>query len=178
MSNQRGPLPGATGSGRPPRGDPRRAQAAAASAPGAEIAVPGFANIPRTGQSIRPDPPECPSGLSTGTGALWAILFTSCPWLDVEKDLTAVEQLCRLVDDIASCRQAIDEHGLLISECVQTAAGKIIEGERRLVVNPASTALDKYLRHLETMMAALGIQPQARARLGIDVAQLRRSTTK
>ena len=117
MSNQRGPLPGATGSGRPPRGDPRRAQAAATAA-GAEIAVPGFANIPRTGQSMRLAPPEAPSGLSTGTVALWATLFTSCPWLDVEKDQTAVEQLCRLVDDIAACRAAIEEHGLLISESV------------------------------------------------------------
>ena len=119
------------------------------------------------------EPVEVPEHLSEAGKALYVELYWEAPYLD-EKDRTAVADLCCLVDDIAACREAIAKHGLLLEEPIVLPTGKVVEGERRLVANPAVSALQAYLRVLAPALTALGLTPASRARLGLDIASLRR----
>ena len=87
----------------------------------------------------------------------------SCPNLDVEKDKPIVTDLCHLHDQMARYRAALEEHGALLVEKIVSPRGEVVGN--RLVASPASAQLKNAQAAAMAIYAALGLSPQARARL-------------
>ena len=113
---------------------------------------------------IKPLPtPRAPAGLGTDGRALWRLVWGACGHLDKDKDRQLVTELCRLADQMTEYRAALVKHGALLEEPIVTPRGTI-EGTR-YVPNPASIQLRNSLAATERLWAAIGLSPQARARL-------------
>ena len=152
MSGQRGPLTGAPGAGRPRR-DGRGAAGGGAV----------LSRLPSVRPIAPPPVPRAPSGLGKDGRATWKLVWQSCPNLDVEKDEPIVTDLCHLHDQMARYRAALEEHGALLVEKIVSPRGEVV-GDR-LVASPASAQLKNAQAAAMAIYAALGLSPQARARL-------------
>jgi P27 family predicted phage terminase small subunit len=117
--------------------------------------------------SIRPiapvPAPRAPAGLGPDGRAVWKNTWQSVPTLDPERDRQIVTELARLSDQMRRYRDALDTHGAVISEVICSPRGDIVGN--RLVANPASVQLRNALTASMAIYAALGLSPQARARL-------------
>lgn len=110
--------------------------------------------------------PRAPAGLSTIGRALWRRIWRNVPWLQPEQHFPAVEELCRLADELASYREALAEHGPLIREPIVTRQGKVVGS--KILPNPAERMARRALSAIQALWKELGLTPQARARLGLD----------
>ena len=107
--------------------------------------------------------PKAPAGFKTEGRTLWATVWRACHHLDPAKDRQLVTELCRLADQMTEYRAALAKHGALIEEVIVSPRGEVV-GNRQ-VANPASTQLKNALAATERLWSAIGLSPQARARL-------------
>ena len=119
------------------------------------------------------EPPVAPDGLGEAGGMMWGTLWAAVPWLDESQHAGVVEELCRLSDELAAYRHALEEHGALIAEPILSPQG-FVAGER-LVANPAEQMARRAGAAIEKLWAVLGLTPAARARLGLDHLSARRT---
>lgn len=104
--------------------------------------------------------PKVPEGLKEAGTQFWDHTFTHAHWLDSDTDFFIVYSAAKVIDDIAIARSEIDKFGRY---------QKLPNG----VVARSAAAID--LEHLlismNSYLAALGLTPTDRARLGIVVKQ-------
>jgi P27 family predicted phage terminase small subunit len=116
---------------------------------------------------VRPQPkpkiPTVPKGLGVEGKAVWTNTWQSIPSLRVDQDRQIVTELCRLADQMALYRAALNKFGSLIEEVVVSTRGEVV-GTRQ-VPNPASVQLKNALAASMAIYAALGLSPQSRSRL-------------
>lgn len=99
------------------------------------------------------DVPECPSDFGLDAQQLWKRAWDAAiTWLSPDSDREAIEQACRLADDVAAARRRY-----------------------RATTDPADArALVALSKALTDGLSALGFDPTSRARLG--VAEVKRAS--
>lgn len=129
--------------------------------------------LPTLQPSRQAEPPVAPAGLRAAGTALWESLWGQVPWLVEAQHASIVEELCRLTDELATYREALEALGPILSEPIVTPTGAVV-GER-LTANPAEQMARRAGAAMEKLWAALGLTPAARARLGLDHLAARRT---
>lgn len=111
---------------------------------------PGKRKLPEQAEVVHlamaPDAPEPPADLGVDGTRLWQRAWgRAIAWLAPESDMDAVEQACRLVDDVAVARRRY-----------------------RATSDPADArALVAVQKELSGALSTLGFDPSARSRLGL-----------
>lgn len=116
--------------------------------------------------------PDTPDTLGEVGSDMWARVWNSPAknWLSPEVDHMRVRGTCELADEVRALRLRIETDGLVYLLPVFDPTGKVA-GARK-TIHPAVAALRMAERELHAGLSALGLDPVARARLG--VAEVRR----
>jgi hypothetical protein len=126
------------------------------------------ARIPQRSRkpSVHPEtPPRCPPGLGREAKEIWKLCW-QCEWVH-ESDAPTVLHLAKLVDEQQLLAMAIDEDGDVYWEPIQNARGD--ELGKRLVAHPGIRALRELDRSVLAVRGALGLSPEGRGRIGLDL---------
>ncbi len=119
---------------------------------------------------------EAPADLGEYGRALWDLTVDlASEWLTA-LDAPALASLCRLEDEHALCREAIEAHGIVTEEAITTTRGEVVGS--RLVVNPASVAARKIEASQSVLRKQLNLPLADRARLGRKVLSLRKAAAE
>lgn len=170
MTGKRGPVSGNSyGQKSGPEANPERQKRL--GRPGSKAKVPAKRARTTTEifQAVNTDPPPVPDALGPIGAAVWRDLWQGLPILAPQLDATTVLRYCQVSEDVVRAREAIDEHGLLISEIVGDARGGALG--TRWVINPAEQALRRCDKILLDLSDRLGLSPASRARLGLTLNQ-------
>jgi len=154
MTNSRGPLPQVAS---------RRGQTRAKS-PKAEI-------VPIRATRHPAPAPDAPADLGESGRVVWHDGW-SLPWT-AAADRGAILNLARLEDERALLKEAVDEHGAVLSKVVTSARGDVVGNE--LYPNPAHRELRRVDAAILALRDRLGLTPLYRARLGLALVELEKS---
>jgi phage terminase small subunit len=111
--------------------------------------------------------PVPPADLGVAGCAVWSRAWATLPLRP--GDATAVEQLARLEDQAAALRVVLARDGGLLEKPLISPKGGLLGTET--VPHPAHATLRKIGQEAISLLTALGATPQARARLGLAVAE-------
>ena len=113
-------------------------------------------DLPITPQPVVPVTPE---SLGEAGAALWVDIFRAAVWLNMALDGYLVEQACLLADDMAQARAEIVSSGRYqtIPNGSTIRAAAVVDLERLAIQQ-------------NSYLAALGLTPSDRARLGVQSA--------
>jgi P27 family predicted phage terminase small subunit len=156
---------------------------------GATGPVPGTGGRPRKEQVRRPnqrkprsalvscDPPanlpilrdNTPATLGDAGRDAWNELAPTIPGFHSHLDRPILQRFCELCDEREAYRQALSDHGALLSEPIVGPKGDVLGN--RLIPNPAIAALRGVDRSLEALTVQLALSPAARVRLGLNMAR-------
>ena len=118
-------------------------------------------------------PTRAPAGLGKAGRGVWRDL-RDLEWAQIS-DGPALERLCQLEDERALLREALDEHGTVLSKPVMTARGDVVGSE--LYANPALKELRRLDIQILELLKGFGLTPMARARLGLAVVAAKKDNT-
>jgi P27 family predicted phage terminase small subunit len=122
---------------------------------------PGGELVPLTpGLDVPPRVPRAPRGLGTDARRLWRELWLNGPWVMPGIDNIAVEQVCRIYDDVVGFRDRVADDGRMITG-----------SKGQPVAHPLIAETRKHLELLDDWAGQLGLRPDMRARLGLTVAK-------
>jgi P27 family predicted phage terminase small subunit len=99
----------------------------------------------------------------------WNELRPLIPGFNRHLDTPALTRFCELLDERASYRAALAEHGALLPEPVITPKGETVG--TRLVANPAEAMLRRVDKALDVLTVQLALSPASRVRLGLNLAR-------
>jgi hypothetical protein len=112
--------------------------------------------------------PEAPTDLAEAGLAVWADAW-ALPWT-AAADRGAILNLCRLEDERALLKAALDEHGAMLSKPVVTPKGDVVGQES--YANPVLRELRRVDVAVLALRDRLGLTPLYRARLGLALVEL------
>jgi hypothetical protein len=109
--------------------------------------------------------PEPPVGLNASGLALWDATWR-LPHI-TGSDFAMIEKLARLEDEAASLRAIVAEDGAVLRKPMQNSRGQVIGEES--YPHPGIGALRKIGTEASAACAHLGLTPEGRRKLGLDV---------
>ena len=163
---RRGPLPGTKyGKAPGPVPDPDRAKRLGAPTHPATT-TRTLELLPTVEQA--PLPPDHLNDLGR---EVWSGVFTGFDRavIDHQLDRLAVLRLAECAEDRAAARTLLVSLGPVLTEPIVSPSGAVV-GER-IVPNPCADLVRKCDKEIDALSAALGLTPQARARLGLTISQ-------
>lgn len=170
MTGKRGPLSNNSYGKKPgPQADPERQKLLGRPGSKAKSPAKRVGTSTEIFHAVNTAPPVPPEGLGPIGATVWRDLWQGLPILAPQLDATTVLRYCLASEDAVRAREAIDTHGLVISEVVGDARGGALG--HRLVINPAEAALRRCDKVLLELGDRLGLSPASRARLGLVVNQ-------
>lgn len=158
MTGKRGPIDGATFGA--PRGRPKGARK---PKPAALVA---FQRSDDAGMVT-------PSDLGPAGLQIWREIAADLPVLHPTLDRAALHRLADLHDERQRYSESLHLLGVVLVEPIVSPTGAVV-GER-VVLNPAEAALRRLDKQIDVISAAFGLTPAARARLGLQSAQIDRT---
>ncbi len=132
----------------------------------------------RPGRAVKALPPVVrapgaveapPAHLGVVGAAVWRDLWASMPIFSPRIDGHSVTRYCEAADDAAAARAEVDKRGLILDEVIPDPRGGVVG--HRAVINPAEMALRRADKVLTELGDRLGLNPAARARLGLVINQ-------
>jgi P27 family predicted phage terminase small subunit len=102
---------------------------------------------------------------------LWRDVWASYPpgVLNAGLDRYTIQRLCEAAEERQSYLDVLERLGPVQIEPLISPSGAVV-GER-LAANPAAAMLRRVTKEIDNASAALGLHPQSRARLGLDLSR-------
>lgn len=132
--------------------------------------LPVVAVMPSPMALVAPDPP---AGLGVAGIATWDALH-ALEWTQ-PSDTHGIARLAQLEDERAQLRNALEEHGPVLTKPVMTARGDVVGQEQ--YPNPALREMRRLDAQIADLMKGFGLTPMARARLGLAVIAVEKEST-
>jgi P27 family predicted phage terminase small subunit len=114
-----------------------------------------------------PAPSKPPKSLGPAGRATWALAWAQ-GWVETP-DCRQVEHLCRLEDEAAILCVDLDRDGPTLTKPMISPRGEILGEER--YPHPALKSLRQLDKELRELRKSLGLDPQSRARLQLEVEE-------
>jgi hypothetical protein len=136
----------------------------------------GYQEVPSAGTGVAPGgtsgTPELPDGIPeppTGLGGdgreIW-VLAWGANWSKAP-DAAQIAHLCRLEDEAERLIRVIEAQGMTLMRPIVAPRGDVVGEE--VVMHPGIAELRKLDSQLMGIRATLGLDPQSRARMGVEM---------
>ncbi len=136
----------------------------------------GYREVPSAGTGVAPDGtagtsellgdiPEPPVSLGEDGREVW-VLAWGANWSKAP-DAAQIAHLCRLEDEAERLIRVIEAQGMTLMRPIVAPRGDVVGEE--VVMHPGIAELRKLDSQLMALRASLGLDPQSRARMGVEM---------